>query len=149
MAGALVTGVFSGSLAWLTTQAQWEEVLLIGMIVPTFTWLVQLTAAAVLLPAHQRDRYWAHLGWICLLGSFVLLPVGLVNLVSIPDGRFLTVAGLRIWSAAGVLASVAIMAAALFRLTRRDGIPDFWPISWCITITINMTLFVLSSWHWW
>jgi hypothetical protein len=141
LGGGLVTAVFSGSLARLTTQAGLAEVLFIGMVVPTFTWAVQLTASAAVMPAAERRLYWVHLGWICLLGSFALLPAAFVNLVWPEAPRWL--------SAANVLASVALMGVTLFRLTRPDHISAFWPISWCATITLNMTLFLLASWHWW
>ncbi|MDB5385814.1 MAG: hypothetical protein JWM11_1460, partial [Planctomycetaceae bacterium] len=42
--GGIVTAVFSGSLVRLTSKAELTEVLAIGMIVPSFTWLVHLSA---------------------------------------------------------------------------------------------------------
>jgi hypothetical protein len=52
-------------------------------------------------------------------------------------------------AAADVLASVAIMEVDIFLRSARHEIAVVWPISWCLTITVNMTLFVLSSWNWW
>lgn len=141
IAGAVVTAVFSGSLAMLAKHAGVTEVLLVGMIVPCFTWVVQLSASGLAMPAERRRLYWGDLGRICLLGSVALLPAGIANL-ALPR--------VPLWvSAANVLASVALMAAALFRLTARQGIGPAWPISWCLTITVNMMLFVWSSWRWW
>ena len=55
-----------------------------------------------------------------------------------------------LWLSAGnVLISVAVMGADLFRRSARPGIAPGWPISWCLTITVNMGLFVWSSWGWW
>ena len=141
LAGGAVTAVFSGSLAALTARASLAEVLLVGMLVPCFTWVVQLGASTVALPAGTRRLYWGDLGRVCLLGSVALLPAGLANLAlpHVPP-----------WvSAANVLASVALMAAALFRLSARHGIAPGWPISWCLTITVNMMLFLWSSRAWW
>ena len=139
--GGLVTAVFSGSLVMLARHADLREVLAVGMIVPSFTWVVQMSASGALMNSLSRRLYWGDLGRICLLGSLALLPAALANL-TLPDPR--------LWlSAANVLASVALMAADLFRRTARHGIITWWPISWCLTITVNMTLFVLSSWRWW
>ncbi|MCE9604361.1 MAG: hypothetical protein K8U03_05585 [Planctomycetia bacterium] len=140
-AGAVVTAIFSGSLAWTTERAGLMEVLIVGMLVPSFTWVVQISASAIGLAGALRQVYWGDLGRICLIGSVALLPAAIVNLC---------LSQAPIWvSAVNVLASVAIMAAALFRLTRGHGIAPVWPVSWCLTITVNMCLFVWSSWGWW
>lgn len=139
--GGLVTAVFSGSLVRLAKHAGFTEVLLTGMIVPTFTWAVQITASGLLLKRDFRRLYWGDLGRICLLGSIALLPGGLLNLMLSDPPLSL--------SAANVLISVFMMGTDLFRRTNKYGLSQFWPISWCVTITINMTLFFLSSRHWW
>lgn len=141
LAGGAVTAVFSGSLVRLAVHADLAEVLKVGMLVPCFTWVVQMTASAYAMPLEKWRRYWGALGRVCLIGSVALLPMGVVNLA---------VPGAPLWlSAANVLASVAIMAACLFPLSAKHGIAVGWPISWCITICVNMTLFVLASRHWW
>ena len=140
-AGAAVTTVFSGSLAALASNAGLVEVLSVGMLVPCFTWVVQLGVSALLLPVSLRQLYWGDLGRICLLGSVALLPAAIVNLC-LPWAP--------LWlSAVNVLASVALMGADLFRRSARHGIAPGWPLSWCFTITVNMMLFVWSSRNWW
>jgi hypothetical protein len=140
-AGAVVTAVFSGSLAALAAHAGLAEVLFVGMLVPSFTWAVQLGASGIALPADRRRLYWGDLGRVCLLGSVALLPAAVANL-GLPRAP--------LWlSAANVLASVALMGGALFRLSARHGIPPGWPLSWCLTIAVNMMIFVWSSWRWW
>lgn len=141
IAGGVVTAVFSASLAWLTSKADLVEVLTVGMVVPSFTWAVQLTASAALMTPERRRVYWSDLGRICLLGSVALLPGALVNL-SVPQPP-------RWASVANVLLSVLIMAAALFHRSARHGTALGWPISWCLTITVNMLLFLWTSWQWW
>jgi hypothetical protein len=136
-----VTAVFSGSLAQLTSNAGLIEVLAVGMIVPSFTWVVQLSASAIAMTPIQRQLYWGDLGRICLLGSAALLPAAIVNLIT-PDAP-------RWVSAANVLASVAIMGVDLFRRSAGHGLAFGWPISWCLTITVNMSLFLWASWRWW
>ena len=140
-AGAMVTAVFSGSLAALARNADLAEVLMVGMIVPSFTWVVQMTASGIGLPSALRRLYWGDLGRVCLLGSIALLPAAIVNLC-LPQAP--------LWLSAGnVLTSVALMAVELFRRSARQGIAPGWPVSWCLTITVNMALFVLASWGWW
>ncbi|MDB5313150.1 MAG: hypothetical protein JWO38_7352 [Gemmataceae bacterium] len=139
--GGLVTAAFSGSLAVPASNAGLAEVLAVGMIVPSFTWVVQLTASGICLGSQARRLYWGDLGQVCLLGSVALLPAAVVNLV---------VPGPPLWlSAANVLLSVGVMAADLFRRSAGHGLSPGWPISWCLTIALNMTLFVLSSRGWW
>jgi hypothetical protein len=141
VAGAAVTSIFSGSLAALASNAGLVEVLTVGMLVPCFTWIVQLGASAVALPSAHRRLYWGDLGRICLLGSVALLPAAIANLCLQHAALWL--------SAANVLASVALMGADLFRRSYRHGIAVGWPSSWCITITVNMLLFLWSSRKWW
>jgi hypothetical protein len=103
--------------------------------------VVQLTASGIGLSASQRRLYWADLGRVCLLGSVALLPAAAVNLC-VPDAP-------RWLSAANVVVSVAVMAAALFVMASRHGIALGWPVSWCLTIATNMMLFLWASWPWW
>jgi hypothetical protein len=140
-AGGAVTAVFSGSLARLTSKAELAEVLAVGMVVPCFTWAVQLAASAAAMTRARRLTYWGDLGRVCLLGSVALLPAAIVNLSLSEPPRWA--------SAANVLASVAIMGAELFRRSIRRGTGLWWPASWCLTITVNMLLFLWASWGWW
>jgi hypothetical protein len=140
-AGGLVTAAFSGSLAALAANAGLTEVLAVGMLVPCFTWVVQLSASGIAMPAALRRLYWGDLGRVCLLGSFALLPAAVVNLCLPGSSGWL--------SAANVLASVALMGAALFRLSALHRIAPGWPISWCLTITVNMLIFLWASSKWW
>ena len=141
IAGAAVTAVFSGSLSALSRNAGLAEVLLVGMLVPSFTWVVQISASAIGLTSEPRRLYWGDLGRVCLLGSVALLPAAIVNLC-LPQAP--------LWlSGANVLASVALMGLELFRRSARQGIALGWPISWCLTITVNMGMFAWSSWAWW
>lgn len=139
--GAGVTAVFSGSLTMLAKNAGMTEVLVVGMIVPSFTWIIQLSVSGLCLAPRLRRLYWGSLGRICLLGSLALLPAAAMNLL---------VTGVPLWlSTANVLLSVAIMAADLFRRSARQGLAPIWPVSWCLTIVLNMALFVWASRGWW
>jgi hypothetical protein len=139
--GCLVTAVFSGSLFVLTRDVSLAEVLIVGLVVPSFTWVVQMSSSWFLLPTDNRTRYWNDLGWICVLGSFALLPAAAVNLLMEHPPAWL--------SAANVLASVAIMAGDLFRRCAAQRVSWWWPVSWCFTISLNMAIFLWTSWRWW
>jgi len=54
-----------GPLAALASHAGLVEVLTVGMLVPCFTWIVQLGASGLVLPAAERRLYWGDLGRIC------------------------------------------------------------------------------------
>lgn len=141
LAGAAVTAIFSGSLAVLTKKVGLTEVLITGMIVPSFTWMVQLSAALIGLPKTQRRYYCGDLGRVCVIGSVALLPAAYANL-SLPSP-----AGWR--SVVNVLLSVTLMGLSLFRLSARHEIDPRWSAGWCLTICVNMGLFLWASWHWW
>lgn len=141
IAGVFVTAVFSGLLARLTPNADLEEVLAIGLIVPSFTWVVQLFVSSKLLPTDNRRKYHAALSRVCLLGSIALLPAAVINLCLAQPPFWI--------SAANVLASVVIMAIDLFRRSAAQNISRWWPVSWCGTIACNIAIFVWVSRDWW
>ena len=88
LGGAVITALFSGSLAVLAHDIDPVEVLIVGMIVPSFTWVVQFSASMIGLSVAQRRLYWGDLSRVCLVGSVALLPVGFLNLcLSQPTGR--------------------------------------------------------------
>lgn len=132
----LVTAVFSASLKAFFETVSWREVLLKGLLIPCFTWTIQLLLSAVFMDAKSRLRYWTWLGWVCLIGSFALLPAAFYN--------FLT-AQPSVWiSIVNVLASVVLMAITLHVLLRRDGFRWQWTLSWVVLIVINMSLYLSS-----
>lgn len=140
LGGAAVTFPFSASLARLTTKVGFAEVILTGMLVPCFTWLVQ-GAAAFLMSPTQRRLYWGDLGRVCFWGSFVLFPVAIFNFTVDTPAR---------WpSAVNVLVSVWYMTNELLLRTKRHGISWVWPLSFLVTICCNMGLFLAASRHWW
>ena len=48
----------------LAKNAGLGEVLCVGMLVPSFTWVVQLTASALWMPGTVRPLYWGELGLV-------------------------------------------------------------------------------------
>ena len=76
----LVTAVFSASLKVFFQAVSWREVLIKGLLIPCFTWTVQLLLSAAFLKTKDRLTYWNRLGWVCLIGSIALLPAAFYNL---------------------------------------------------------------------
>ena len=132
----LVTAVFSASLKVFFQHESWREVLTKGLLIPCFTWTIQLLLSAAFLDGKSRLRYWNRLGWVCLSGSVALLPAAFYN--------FLTVKPWVMISVANVLASVVLMAITLQVLLRRDSFRWQWTLSWVVLIVINMSLYLSS-----
>ena len=132
----LVTAVFSASLKVFFQAVSWREVLIKGLVIPCFTWTVQLLLSAVFLDGKSRLRYWTVLGWVCLIGSVALLPAAFYNFRTVQPSVWISIAN--------VLASVVLMAITLHALLRRDGFRWLWTLSWVVLIVINMTLYLSS-----
>lgn len=136
IASFLVTAVFSASLKVFFQAVSWREVLIKGLVIPCFTWTVQLLLSAVFLDGKSRLRYWNRLGWVCLIGSIALLPAAYYNFVTVQPSVWISIAN--------VLASVVLMAITLHLLLRRDGFRWLWTLSWVVLIVINMSLYLSS-----
>ena len=132
----LVTAIFSASLKVFFPAVSWREVLIKGLLIPCFTWTVQLLLSAAFLRTADRLTYWNRLGWVCLIGSIALLPAAFYNLRSATP---------VVWvSVLNVLASVMLMAVTLHLLLRRVGFRWLWTLSWAVLIVINMSLYLSS-----
>src|SRR6185369_3288941 len=109
----LVTAVFSASLKVFFQSVSWGEVLIKGLLIPCFTWTVQLLLSVAFLKTEDRLTYWNRLGWVCLIGSIALLPAAFYNLRSVAPWVWISIFN--------VLASVVLMAVTLHFLLRRAG----------------------------
>ena len=132
----LVTAVFSASLKVFFQEVSWREVLIKGLLIPCFTWTVQLVLSAAFLKTEDRLTYWNRLGWVCLIGSIALLPAAFYNLRSATPWVWISILN--------VLASVVLMAVTLHFLLRRAGFRWLWTLSWVVLIVINMSLYLSS-----
>ncbi|HKS11236.1 MAG TPA: hypothetical protein VJS13_16915 [Pyrinomonadaceae bacterium] len=132
----LVTAVFSASLKVFFQTVSWREVLTKGLLIPCFTWTIQLLLSAAFLDGRSRLIYWNRLGWVCLIGSIALLPAAFYNLLTVQPSVWLSIAN--------VLASVVLMAITLHVLLRRDGFRWQWTFSWVVLIVVNMSLYLSS-----
>ena len=132
----LVTAVFSASLKVFFQAVSWREVLIKGLLIPCFTWTIQLLVSAAFLDERSRLRYWNRLGWVCLIGSIALLPAAFYNTQTTQPWVWMSIAN--------VLLSVVLMAITLHTLLRRDGFRWHWTLSWVVLIVINMSLYLSS-----
>src|SRR6185369_16594254 len=126
------------SLKVFFQSVSWREVLTKGLLIPCFTWTIQLLLSAAFLDGKSRLRYWNRLGLVCLIGSVALLPAAVYNFLAVQPWVWVSIVN--------VLASVMLMAITLHVLLRRDGFRRLWMLSWVVLIVINMSLY-LSSVH--
>lgn len=132
----VVTAVFSASLKAFFQTVTWREVLAKGLLIPCFTWTIQLLLSAIFLDGESRLRYWNRLGWVCLIGSIALLPAAFYNFLTVRPSVWLSIGNVR--------ASVVLMAVTLHVLLRRDRFRWQWTLSWVVLIVINMSLYLSS-----
>jgi len=136
IASFVVTAVFSASLKVFFTEVSWSAVLTKGLLIPCFTWSVQLIASFVLLSSERRLVYWTQLGVVCLVGSFALLPAAFYNFASSQPRVMISVAN--------VLASVVLMFVVLGHRLRQRAFHWGWTMSFVLVIAINMSLYLYS-----
>jgi hypothetical protein len=119
----LVTTILSASLKVFFESVSWREVLTKGLLIPCFTWTIQLLLSAAFLDGTSRLRYWNRLGWVCLIGSIALLPAAFYNYLTVQPWVWLSIVN--------VLASVVLMALESLIITCQTGVrapkclPDF------------------------
>ena len=132
----LVTAVFSVSLKTFFPAESLELDLSKGLVIPFFTWTVQLLLSALLLRGGERIFYWTQLGVICLVGSIALLPAAFYNFAAAsPSPRV---------SIFSVLLCVLIMCVTLYFRLKPEKYSPLWTLSWTATIIVNMTLYAYS-----
>lgn len=132
----LVTAVFSVSLKTFFPAESLALDMSKGLVIPFFTWTVQLLLSAFLLRGEERLFYWTQLGVICLVGSVALLPAGFYN--------FLVEKPAPVVSIASVLLCVAIMCVTLYFRLKPRGYSILWTLGWTATIIVNMTIYAYS-----
>lgn len=132
----LVTTVFSVSLKTFFSADAMMRDLSKGLIIPFFTWIVQLALSAFLLRGDERFFYWTQLGIVCLIGSIALLPAAFYN--------FAIDNPLPIVSIVSVLLCVVIMCITLYFRLKPHKYNLLWTLGWTLTIIVNMSLYAYS-----
>ncbi|HVF55545.1 MAG TPA: hypothetical protein VM934_05295 [Pyrinomonadaceae bacterium] len=132
----IVTAAFSASLKVFFAGESWARLLGKGLLIPCFTWTVQLILSAVYMKSGRLLTYWTQLGVVCLIGSAALMPAALYNFgVEHPS---------PLVSILNVLASVALMGRQLSRRLKSNGFGFVWTLSWAVLIVVNMSLYLWS-----
>ena len=132
----LVTAVFSVSIKTFFGAESWTLNLSKGLLIPCFTWTVQLILSALLLSGEERLFYWTQLGIICLVGSIALLPAAFYNFAVAAPSPYVSIIS--------VLLCVAIMCVTLYFRLKPRGYNPLWTIGWTATIIVNMSLYAGS-----
>jgi asparagine N-glycosylation enzyme membrane subunit Stt3 len=132
----LVTAVFSVSIKKFFAAESWTLNLSKGLLIPCFTWTVQLVLSALLLRGAERLFYWTQLGVICLVGSIALLPAGFYNFAVDAPSPYVSIFS--------VLLCVAIMCVTLYFRLKPRAYNVLWTIGWTATIIVNMSLYARS-----
>jgi hypothetical protein len=132
----LVTAVFSVSLKTFFAGESLALDLSKGLVIPFFTWTVQLLLSALLLRGGERIFYWTQLGVICLVGSVALLPAAVYNFAADPPSPLVSIFS--------VLLCVLIMCVTLYFRLKPENYSPLWTLSWTATIIVNMTLYAYS-----
>jgi hypothetical protein len=132
----LVTAVFSVSLKTFFAGESLMFNLSKGLLIPFFTWIVQLLLSAILLGGEERIFYWTQLGVICLIGSIALLPAAVYNFAAAAPNPSVSIIS--------VLLCVLIMCVTLYFRLKPQRFSPFWTIGWTATIIVNMTLYAYS-----
>jgi len=132
----IVTAVFSVSLKTFFAGEALTRDLSKGLIIPFFTWIVQLSLSAFLLRGEELLFYWTQLGIICLIGSIALLPAAFYNFAVAAPSLFVSIAS--------VLLCVAIMCVTLYFRLKTRSYSSLWTIGWTATIIVNMAIYSYS-----
>jgi hypothetical protein len=132
----LVTAIFSASLKNFFTTESWALNLSKGLLIPCFTWTVQIILSGLLLYYERRIIYWTQLGIACLVGSFALLPAAFYNFMAVNPSPLISVIN--------VLISVFVMCLTLYFGLKSRRFNPLWTVSWAVTIIINMSLYLYS-----
>jgi hypothetical protein len=132
----LVTAVFSVSIKTFFAAESWTLNLSKGLLIPCFTWTVQLVLSALLLRGAERIFYWTQLGVICLVGSVALLPAAFYNFAVEAPSAYVSIFS--------VLLCVAIMCVTLYFRLKPRSYNLLWTIGWTATIIVNMSLYAYS-----
>lgn len=128
----LLTAVFSYSLQVFLKQ-DYVTLTLQTLLIPCFTWAVLIISASQKFKADRFVEYCNIAGFVCVVGSAVLVPGGVYNFMAAkPDINY---------SIINVLLSVFIMSILFYVLLRRNMFSIHWWWAYNILICINMAIF--------
>ncbi len=135
-ASVLLTAVFSYSLK-VFLKEDFAIIALKTMLIPCFTWTVLLATAYYTLPQEQKLKYFTLTGWVCMIGSAMLVPCGIYN--------FLQGNPVIEISVGSVIFCVVSMSVLFYILLPKYALNLKWWMAFNVLICLNMLLFYLSA----
>ena len=135
-ASVLLTAVFSYSLK-VFLKEDFIILTLKTMLIPCFTWTVLLATAYYILPQEQKLNYFTVTGWVCMIGSAMLIPGGIYN--------FLQENPLIEISVGSVIFCVITMSLLFYILLPKHVLSIKWWWAFNVLICVNMLMFYLSA----
>lgn len=117
-----------------TLYSSTNQLWLSGIIAGT-KWGLQLCAAYLFL-GRKKFEFMKRIGWVCLIGSILLIAIHLLATTAIADKS------LFIFT---LLWSVVVMTMLYYRAVRLTGISKRWFYGWfaCLTLAISLQLTVV------
>jgi hypothetical protein len=136
LASAILTAVFSYSLQFYL-QTDFVTLSLKTMLIPCFTWSVLMLLAWRNLGWERLLEYLKIAGWVCAVGSAVLVPGGIYNFYS-PSPNILV-------SVLNVFFCVVLMSGMFKVMLKKAEFPVRWWWAYNVLICVNMSLFYAST----
>ena len=111
-----------------------RRLMLLSCAIAGGKWALQIVAALFFLHTPQRWAFLRRIGWVCLAGSLMLLPLCIAP-VQLARHGFLPL----------LLSSVLLMIALYYRAVRRSGLSPRWFWGWvaCLAAAITLQLTVV------
>lgn len=109
------------------------------MLIPCFTWGMLIILAYNNMERERFLNYLLITAIVCAIGSAVLVPGGIYNIIwDFPDVKY---------SVINIIISVLIMSFSFYVLLRRNNFPIKWWWAYNILICINMAIFYFVAIH--
>jgi hypothetical protein len=101
-------------------------------------WLIQILLAVFLLK-DKTLKFLRNIGFVCFVGSCLLVPYIVLSMLGIADD-----AG---FFAGSLTVCVAMMIALYFRAVRKTGISVYWFLFWLLCLATAVTLQLTVVFH--
>ncbi len=130
----LISAMFIASNYWLYRN---DNAMILSGNIAGAKWLIQIVAALFLL----KELKWIfirRIGFVCFIGSVVLLVYYILNFLPLPLGTF----SIFIFS---IGLSVLVMIGMYYNAVKKTGLSIAWFLGWivCLAIAILLQMFVV------
>lgn len=130
----VISAMFIASNYWLYRN---DNAMILSGNIAGAKWLIQIVAALFLL----KELKWIfirRIGFVCFIGSVVLLVYYILNFLPLPLGTF----SIFIFS---IGLSVLVMIGMYYNAVKKTGLSIAWFLGWivCLAIAILLQMFVV------